>query len=149
MAIGRSIWLAIRRCPTRCSRAAVWDRAGWQTASIPYLNPGDRAAHVAVLVGGPFRNQHVLPWRRLLGLAESNPAVMAALLVMARRDGRAAVHAGIGEADAFGWFGHLGVASFDFGLLRVDFHEVAAGLLVREQSRDFSPFSPLAINLTG
>jgi hypothetical protein len=34
-------------------------------------------------------------------------------------------------------------------LLGVDFHEVAAGLLVREQSRDFSPFSPLAINLTG
>jgi hypothetical protein len=65
---------------------------------------------------------------------------------MARRDGRAAVHAGIGEADAFGWFGHLGAASFDFfGLLGV----VAAGLLVGEQSRDFSPFSPLAINLTG
>jgi hypothetical protein len=68
---------------------------------------------------------------------------------MTRRDGRAAVHAGIGEADAFGWFGHLGAASFDFGLLGVDFHEVAAGLLVREQSGDFSPFSPLAINLTG
>ena len=117
-----------------------------QTASIPYLNPGDRAAHVAVLVGGPFRNQHVLPWRGLR-LAEFNPAVMAALLAMARRDGRAAVHAGIGEADAFGWFGHLGAASFDFfGLLGVDFHEVAAGLLVREQSRDFSPFSALAIN---
>jgi hypothetical protein len=63
---------------------------------------------------------------------------------MARRDGRAAVHAGIGEADAVGWFGHLGAASFDFGLLGVDFHAVAAGLLVREQSRDFSPFSPLA-----